>query len=292
VILLLPLGPGDTPRAPRLTVALVVLNALIFLLTLQFEAAKSSDKETELQKLAGWSLELAAKETPDIEARLKRVGSPLRFLEKDPAWREEIRSPDLRERLESYLADSVALKADDPFHRYGLVPAELRASRLVSHQFLHADLLHLLFNMVFLWTAGGILELSLGAASFGALYLAGGVVAGLTHVVLNRASDDPAIGASGAVAAAMGMLALLHGLRPIRVALIAMLATAPRIWVLAWPAWIFLSLWLLQQIFFASFGATTLDVAFGAHLGGFGFGALAALLLRALGRGGAESLGS
>lgn len=288
MILLLPLGPGDTPRAPRLTAALVGLNVLVFLLTLQFETQKTADAEAELQRVAEWSLRLASKETPDIETRLRRFGSPLRFLENDTQWREQAKSQDLRERLEACLADYLELKARHPFYRYGLVPAELRATQLLTHQFLHADFLHLLFNMIFLWTAGGLLELSLGPLLFGSAYLLGGVGAGLTHAALHPLSADPVIGASGAVATAMGMLAVLHGRRPIRLALVAMLGVAPRIWTLVWPAWVFLSLWLVEQIFYVSFGATTLGVAFAAHLGGFGFGAVAALALRALGKSGQE----
>jgi membrane associated rhomboid family serine protease len=36
-------------------------------------------------------------------------------------------------------------------------------------------------------------------------------------------------------------------------------------------------------VFFASFGSTSLGVAFGAHLGGFAFGAVAGMTLKLLG---------
>jgi membrane associated rhomboid family serine protease len=74
----------------------------------------------------------------------------------------------------------------------------------------------------------------------------------------------------------MGLLAVMHGRRRLRMALVAMLAVAPRVFLFSLPAYVFVVLWLIEQIFFASFGATTLDVAFGAHLGGFAFGAAAA----------------
>ncbi len=283
MILLLPLGPGESsPRAPRLTTALVGLNVLVFLLTSRHDAPQAAAAEAELARVTEWSLRLAGREAPGLEARLRERSSPLQFLEQDGAWRAEVRSPDLRERLDACLADYLALKARHPFYRHGLVPAELRAASLLTHQFLHADALHLLFNMIFLWTAGGLLELSLGRVSFVSAYLTGGVAAGLTHAALQRASAEPAIGASGAVAAAMGLVAVLHARRPVRLALVAMLALAPRISILVWPAWVLLGLWLLEQLYFASFGATTLGVAFAAHLGGFGFGVAAGLARRAL----------
>jgi membrane associated rhomboid family serine protease len=46
---------------------------------------------------------------------------------------------------------------------------------------------------------------------------------------------------------------------------------------------VFLGLWLLEQLFFASFGSAFLGVAFLAHLGGFAFGVALALVLRATG---------
>jgi len=289
VILLLPLGPGEAaPRAPRLTLVLIGLNVIVFLLALRFETQKTAHAEAELARLAEWSLRLLGREAPELESRLKGFASPLQFLERDSLWRSETKSPELRERLESYLSDYVALKRQHPFYSYGLVPAEFSATRLLTHQFLHADGLHLFFNMAFLWTVGGLLELTLGRVAFACSYLLAGVAAGLTHVALHPNSPDPAIGASGAVAGAMGMAALLHWRRPIRLALVAMLAAAPRIWILVWPAWAFLGLWLLEQLFFASFGSTTLGVAFGAHLGGFAFGVLAGLAVRA--RRGAEAV--
>jgi membrane associated rhomboid family serine protease len=290
VILLLPLGPGErSPRAPRLTSALVGLNVLVFLFTARPETQKSAEAEAELLRVAEWSLRVAGRDAPALESRVAAAGSPLHFLDQDATWQSEVRSPELRERLLACLADYRQIKASHPFYRYGLVPAELRATRLLTHQFLHADFPHLLFNMIFLWTAGGVLELSLGPLLFACAYLLGGVAAGLAHVALHAASPDPVIGASGAVAAAMGMLLALHARRPIRLALVAMLAVAPRITFLAWPAWVFLGLWLLEQLYFASFGATTLGVAFGAHLGGFAFGLVAAAALKALGWTGDEA---
>jgi len=286
VLMLLPLGSderdaradGREPRAPRVTLALLGLNLLVYLATQGFDLTRAEARETELEQVAEWTLRQAGARAPALAARISTPA--LAFLEHDDRWREEVAGADLRERLESVLADARELRSAHPFHRWGFVPAHITLPRLIAHQFLHAGLLHLGFNMLFLWTVGGLLERTLGPARFLALYLLGGGAAALVHAALNRASTEPAVGASGAVAAAMGAFAVLHARERMRMALIAAPLLLPRVYFVSWPAWVFLGLWLLEQIFFASFGSTALGVAFGAHLGGFAFGALAAVALR------------
>ena len=47
--------------------------------------------------------------------------------------------------------------------------------------------MHLAGNMVFLWVFGNSVEDRLGKVGYLAFYLAGGVVAGLGHVLIERA---------------------------------------------------------------------------------------------------------
>src|SRR5262249_50284781 len=155
-----------------------------------------------------WTLRVADKDTPGLAARAASYGSPLAFLERDLTWRQEVQSPDLRERLEGCLEDGRRLRADHPFYSYGFVPAGVSLPRLLAHQFLHTDLPHLGVNMLFLWSVGGLLELTLGAFLFVPAYLLCGVAAALVHAVFHPGSTEPAIGASGAVAGAMGLFAL------------------------------------------------------------------------------------
>jgi membrane associated rhomboid family serine protease len=279
MLFLLPLGPGErAPRLPPLTLAIVALNLLAFLVTLRFDTDAAARQETELERMAEWSLRLASQNVPALAAR---AGAPaLRFLEHDTAWREELAGTAQGERLEAYVEEYRALKAAHPFFRFGFVPADITAVRLITHQFLHAGWLHLGFNMLFLWTVGALLEATLGAAVFGPLYLAGGVAAALAFAAASPQSVEPAVGASGAVAAAMGLFAVLHGREPVRLALVAAPLLVPRIYFVTWPAAVFLGLWVLEQLFFFSFGPTTLGVAFAAHLGGFVFGALAGIVVR------------
>jgi len=63
--------------------------------------------------------------------------------------------------------------------------AELEVWRLVTFQFLHADLLHLGFNMLGLWMFGRMVEEHLGRSKYLAFYLMCGVCGGLMYLVLN-----------------------------------------------------------------------------------------------------------
>jgi membrane associated rhomboid family serine protease len=280
--MLLPLGSDEREaRAPRATLALVALNVLVFLATQAFDFTRADAQEAELEEVAAWTLQQAGQRVPALGARASTPA--LAFLETDQGWHAELAGTDLGDRLESCLQDARRLRARHPFHRFGFVPARITAVGLIAHQFLHAGVLHLGFNMLFLWTVGGLLERTLGAGRFLVLYLLAGVAAALAHAAMNPGSTQPAVGASGAIAGVMGAFAVLHATERMRLALVAAPLLMPRVYFVSWPAWVFLGLWLLEQVFFASFGSTTLGVAFAAHLGGFAFGAVAGATLKRLG---------
>jgi membrane associated rhomboid family serine protease len=278
VLFLLPLRAEGRP-APRATVALIALNVIAFLWTSRVAVQQATAREAEIERVAEWTIRQAAAEAPILAALARDAPSRLALLQ-DGRWREEVKSEELRARLSSCLDDDSAVHASHPCHRFGFVPAHITPARLLTHQFLHADGLHLFFNMLFLWAVGGILELALGVGRFLAAYLGGGAAAALAHAAANLGSAEPAIGASGAVAALVGVFALIYGREQVRLALVALAFAAPRIIVVTWPGWIFPALWLLEQLFYVSLGST-LRIAFLAHLGGFAFGAAIAPLLGA-----------
>jgi len=82
-------------------------------------------------------------------------------------------------------------------------PQAIRPWQLITYQFLHApnSFWHIGANMVFLWVVGSAVEGRLRASGFVPLYLLGGMVAGIGHLML---SGNPVIGASGSVAAVTG----------------------------------------------------------------------------------------
>ncbi|MDX2148620.1 MAG: rhomboid family intramembrane serine protease [Planctomycetota bacterium] len=57
--------------------------------------------------------------------------------------------------------------------------------RLISFQFLHANLLHLFFNMLGLWIFGKWVEDQLGSKMYAAFYLVCGIFGGVAYCVLN-----------------------------------------------------------------------------------------------------------
>lgn len=84
---------------------------------------------------------------------------------------------------------------------YVLDPGFPKLFQFITYQFMHANLFHIAGNMVFLYVFGNSLEDRLGKAGYLAFYLAGGIIAGLGHSMLDSAT---VLGASGSVAAVTG----------------------------------------------------------------------------------------
>ena len=179
---------------------------------------------------------------------------------------------------------------------WGIVPAELTAAwaggtafptealTLITSQFLHGGWLHLLGNMLFLWIFGNNIEDRLGRFRFLGFYLLGGIVAGLTQVAIDPDSAIPTIGASGAIAATLGAYLVLFP----RARITSLVFLGFFYQLIDVPAVIVLVFWFLLQLIdgIASLGVTdsTGGVAFFAHIGGFVFGAVVGLVIRAVGR--------
>jgi membrane associated rhomboid family serine protease len=148
-----------------------------------------------------------------------------------------------------------------------------------TSMFLHGGILHIAFNMLFLWIFGNNVEDSMGRGRFLAFYLLAGVVAAYTQALLTASSTVPAIGASGAIAGVLGgYLLLFPHARVLTVVLIIFFFTVIEI-----PAAILLAVWFVLQ-FLPALGQVTTSaaggegVAYWAHVGGFVFG-LAAIRL-------------
>jgi membrane associated rhomboid family serine protease len=138
--------------------------------------------------------------------------------------------------------------------------------------FLHGGLLHLGGNMLFLWVFGNNIEDRMGHFGYLLFYLAGGLAAMVAHVALQPYSTVPVVGASGAIAAVMGAYLVLFPnvriLSIVPVFLFGLLAEIRAKWLLGF--------WLVSQFFISP----SSGVAWAAHVGGFLFGAIVALLLR------------
>ena len=84
---------------------------------------------------------------------------------------------------------------------YILNPGHLRLYQFLTYQFLHENLAHIGFNMLFLYVFGNNLNEKLGHWGYLLFYLTGGVLAGCGQVMT---SISPTLGASGAISAVTG----------------------------------------------------------------------------------------
>ena len=143
----------------------------------------------------------------------------------------------------------------------------------ITCMFLHGGWMHFLGNMWFLYIFGDNVEDRLGHIGYVLLYLATGVLAGLSHYVVDPSSPVPTIGASGAIAGVMGAYAWFYPHAKVQ----ALLPIIIIFTTFVLPAPIFLGIWFLIQTFSGvqSLGGET-TVAWWAHIGGFVAGAAAA----------------
>lgn len=86
----------------------------------------------------------------------------------------------------------------------------------VTSVFAHSGLTHILFNGIVIYFFGRLVERYIGSRDFTLLFLGSGILAGLGYVGLAilQGNPTPALGASGAALAIMGVLTVLNpGLR-------------------------------------------------------------------------------
>jgi membrane associated rhomboid family serine protease len=132
---------------------------------------------------------------------------------------------------------------------------------LVSYQFLHGDLGHIVGNMWYLWIFGDNIEDLLGKGKFLLFYVTCGVLAGIGQSLFFTSTDIPLIGASGAVSGVMGAYITKYPSARI-------VTLIPPFFILPIPAVILLGFWILGQTIYA-FTVFHSNVAFIAHVTGF-----------------------
>jgi membrane associated rhomboid family serine protease len=148
--------------------------------------------------------------------------------------------------------------------------------RTLSHMFIHADYVHLFFNMFVLFSFGRLMEFqfiaeygrSFGHLHFFLLYFLGGLAAGVWPFLRN--ADNPnymSLGASGAVSAVLFASILWYPQGGIYLMFIPVEI----------PAWLFGILYLGFEYYMSKRGNT--GVAHDAHFGGAVFGLLYILLI-------------
>jgi len=139
--------------------------------------------------------------------------------------------------------------------------------QFITYQFLHANLAHVGFNMLFLWVFGNSVNAKMGHALYLCFYLASGVFAASGYALF---TDVSMVGASGAIAAVTTAYLVLFPRSYIR--------------ILYW--WFFIGTFEIPSIWMIGFKLVLFDniiapkmvsggnVAYGAHLSGYLFGVL------------------
>ena len=138
---------------------------------------------------------------------------------------------------------------------------------LLTSMFMHGGIAHLLGNMWFLWIFGDNVEDRMGHPRYLAFYLLTGVIASMSHVLMNTAAPGsmiPSLGASGAISGVMGAYLVLSPTRRVRVIVLRMITVI--------PGYAAVGLWFLFQLVSGLGilgGGQEGGIAYAAHIGGF-----------------------
>ena len=151
---------------------------------------------------------------------------------------------------------------------YALTPAAPSVITVFTSMFMHGGLMHIIFNMWFLWIFGDNIESVLGHKRYVLFYLLCGVGAALAQIQINTASQIPMVGASGAIAGVLGAYLIRFPRATVHVLVILIIfITFIRV-----PAMVVIGIWFLSNL---TAGLGTLGIeetggtAWFAHLGGF-----------------------
>ncbi len=235
---------NPTTRLPIVTLALIVINVLVYFLVQPIEVSAGTDFTFETAAIPD---ELTSGE-PLSEAEFCAVVSP---------------GSSAMNSLS--VADTAC---QNPSATAPAFPDKNVWLGALYSMFMHGGLMHLGGNMLFLWVFGNNIEDHLGRVRYLVFYLLAGVAATIAHVVGDLDSIIPVIGASGAVAGVMGAYIVWFPWARIKTLAIIMLIDL--------KAWIVLTFWFASQFFISPSDG----VAWLAHVGGFVFGAVIALAAR------------
>ncbi len=133
--------------------------------------------------------------------------------------------------------------------------------RLITSTFLHANLIHIGFNMYFLWFVGGAVEQALGRGRFLLVYLVSGLAGSAGALLVDPTQFT--VGASGAIFGLLGAALILE---------------RQRNYVLGGQAFALIAINLVLSFAIA-------NISYGGHIGGLVGGALCTLVLSRFGRG-------
>ena len=302
--MLLPIGHENMTarRWPVVTLSLIAINTLVFVLTM----TTMHDDQKQLGQVRADILILAA-EHPELKMHPEEQQIVDSFRRSNPKLWKQIQNPyrdvispydakikmiedpnQLQAEMDSLNEKWIQVSSASTTEQYAFVPAHPTALSYVTANFLHGGWMHLIGNMWFLWLAGFVLEDVWGRWLYSAFYLIAGAAALQFHAWLNPGSTTATVGASGAVAALMGAFLVRFPKMKIDMAwiwwisILRLLRTGNpfRMYRFKAAAYWLLPLWLGVEVLYGTVFGSTSGVAHWAHVGGFAFGALAAVGLR------------
>lgn len=256
-----------TSRLPLVTILLIVVNLGFFVWQLGF--SDSSSSSPQLQRLGVSERDENSVEYGAIPYRILHPGRDCAFgvsLDSSTAEAEVV-----CQGSADYAQAHREKASGAPFATYSNPPWFLT---LFSSMFMHGGILHIAFNMLFLWIFGGNVEEAMGRGRFLLFYLLAGLAAVYTQAAIDPGSTLPTLGASGAIAGVLGAYAvLLPRARVLTAVILVFFVTLIEI-----PAWVMLGIWFALQ-FVPAVGQVAVPdlaggggVAYFAHVGGFLFG--------------------
>jgi membrane associated rhomboid family serine protease len=286
-------------RWPIISIALVVLNFGIFLVTrghIDAQNPQRAEVRAHIILLAAMHRELTLPSNVAPMVTKFKQDHPGLWNEAQSgnrdvadAWDARVRLMEdptaLQQEMDSLAEQWATLEKSGFLENYAFVPAHPSGLSYITANFLHGGWLHIIGNMWFLWLAGAILEDTWGRVIYPLFYLVAGAAALQFHAWLNPGSLVPTLGASGAVAALMGAFLVRFPTTKIEVAVVlglrslSNLALGKGLRFKAAAYWL-LPMWLLMEIFSGAIFGQYSGVAHWAHVGGFVFGAAAALGLK------------
>src|ERR1051325_1570864 len=281
MFLLIPIGRDDAEirRHAWVSYTIVAVNVLAFLFTMFAESSSTvAQINVQWQRALEYHFQHPYLQTPAAMADFVRA-DVIRYIQSN---RADVASPEAalvkseQQELDSLTANAVALYKHLPTIRFGYVPAEGGALRMISSMFIPAGFLHLLGNLLFFYLSGPFIEDVFGRPLFAVLYFTGGIVAALTYAWRHPASTIALVGASGAIAAVMGAYLVRFFRSKVEFLLVSIFY---RTRFLA-PAFVVLPLWLMQQFWELQGEAGGGGVAVSAHIGGFLYGPVVAWILK------------
>ena len=167
------------------------------------------------------------------------------------------------------------------FRSLAFVPAEFRLYSLLTSTFLHAGILHVSLNLLYLWIFGSVLEDRLGWVRYVAIYAVCGALSNMAQAVVVVAfmpqnAAVPIVGASGAIAGLLGLFLVRFYYVRVKVASMAMLffQGVYRASISRLNAAGAMLLWILIQLAYglATASSPVSMTAYWSHVSGFSMG--------------------